>query len=225
VLRLFVSGQKKSIGVTPNHPIFSLSRNTWVPAGKLRIGEKLKTKTGVVVVKRLQKGGKKEVYNLEVHQARTYFVGKTSILVHNSGVKCSDDVDDVFEWSHPKHPDLNFVEDAQVRDGLFSLSIEASKENRGIDGFKRGGELFEMAWNRFAGKVDIKGIRGNWLYGDNLQRMNEAILKGIPAENAALHNTFTGAMAKKKGFTNVKMIGTPRQNNTYEQVSVIFTKP
>lgn len=70
VLHLHLEGLDKPIGVTPNHPIYSLDRAEFIPAGKLRVGERLKTHTSVsaVVTEIVAVPGEQAVYNLEVHR-------------------------------------------------------------------------------------------------------------------------------------------------------------
>lgn len=88
VLHLHLKGLDKPIGVTPNHPIYSLDRGDFIPAGNLRIGERLKTRDGVAtwVTKVDTIPGKQTVYNLEVHRDHVYYVSNLAVLVHNSYV-------------------------------------------------------------------------------------------------------------------------------------------
>lgn len=82
-------GSKDTLGVTPGHPLFSLTHSKWIPAGSLKKGDKLKSENGnAAIIRRIQKGKKTTVYNLEVHRAKSYFVGNLKILAHNTGPKC-----------------------------------------------------------------------------------------------------------------------------------------
>jgi len=77
---------KDTIGVTPEHRFFSYDRQDWVPAGKLKVGERLSTRSGVVNLLRLDTMFHQltPVYNLEVRRNHTYHVGKNELLVHNA---------------------------------------------------------------------------------------------------------------------------------------------
>jgi filamentous hemagglutinin len=87
----FNNDPKSNLGVTHNHPIWSTSRNTWIEAGELKIGEHVKTEKGVAMLtKRSQRKGRHKVYNLEVHKTHTYYVSNLNILVHNSCAIISD---------------------------------------------------------------------------------------------------------------------------------------
>jgi len=81
----FNNNPNEPLGVTPNHPLWSVTRNGWIEAGHLEVGEYLKTKTGIAkLTMRTQRSGRHKVYNLEVHKDHTYYVSNLSILAHNS---------------------------------------------------------------------------------------------------------------------------------------------
>jgi hypothetical protein len=86
VLHLYVSGLPEPIGVTPNHPMYSLDRNEFIPAGALRIGERLQARDGTAtwVTQVVSVPGKQSVYNLEVHRDHVYRVSSLGLLVHNT---------------------------------------------------------------------------------------------------------------------------------------------
>jgi hypothetical protein len=71
---------------TPPHRFFSETRQDWVAAGELRIGECLRTASGqaVSVESIALKAGKHRVYNLEVEQEHQFYVGECGVLVHNA---------------------------------------------------------------------------------------------------------------------------------------------
>ncbi|MCU0394078.1 MAG: polymorphic toxin-type HINT domain-containing protein [Thermoflexibacter sp.] len=85
VYYLSFEGNPAPLGVTGNHPIWSIDRNGWAEAGDLQVGEKVKTQTGAskLIEKHIVKG-KQKVYNLEVYQDHNYLVSVDRILVHNS---------------------------------------------------------------------------------------------------------------------------------------------
>ena len=87
VLDVSIAGEAKPIGVTSNHPFWSVDRNAFVPAGELRIGETLDTLTGQTKVTAISARGPPEpVYNLEVHAEHVYRVAESGVLVHNNYV-------------------------------------------------------------------------------------------------------------------------------------------
>jgi hypothetical protein len=55
-----------------------------VPAGKLNIGDVVRTATGArETVVSTKRGGRETVFNIEVNGTHTYMVGPEGILVHN----------------------------------------------------------------------------------------------------------------------------------------------
>ena len=91
----FNNNPNEPLGVTPNHPLWSVTRSGWIEAGHLEVGEYLKTKTGVAkLTMRTQRSGRHKVYNLEVHKDHTYYVSNLAILAHNScpGDKAAQDI-------------------------------------------------------------------------------------------------------------------------------------
>lgn len=84
---VFNNDSGKPLGVTANHPIMSADRNDWVPAGELRILEKVKTADGTATLTSKSKRATREtVYNVEVHRSHAYHVSQFGILAHNTTV-------------------------------------------------------------------------------------------------------------------------------------------
>ncbi|HHH55019.1 MAG TPA: hypothetical protein ENK91_15250, partial [Bacteroidetes bacterium] len=80
-------GLKKAetIGVTYQHPIFSVTAGDWRLAGELQVGEKVLTKSGESTVTSIEKkGGSEPVYNLEVKDLHIFLVGDVGVVVHNN---------------------------------------------------------------------------------------------------------------------------------------------
>lgn len=84
---VFNNDTKEPLGVTANHPIYSFDRDDWVPAGELKINEKVRTIDGTATLTSKSKRPKREtVYNLEVHRSHAYHVSQFGILAHNSNI-------------------------------------------------------------------------------------------------------------------------------------------
>jgi len=85
VLELKLSGINKPLGVTNNHPVYSVDRLKFLPAGDLKIGETLKLLNGTTRVESITSlPGNHRVYNLEVHTRHVYHVSSNGVLVHNA---------------------------------------------------------------------------------------------------------------------------------------------
>jgi hypothetical protein len=99
-------------------------------------------------------------------------------------------------------------------DGILDLYIKAGP------GTPRGGQMFTEALNAYG--TNVRGIRGTWLGGGDLSSNFDSFQAGIqggmsPSDAAA--STFTGKMATRAGFTNVRVV-----TNTDTRVVVEFTK-
>jgi hypothetical protein len=74
------------IRATDVHPVWSVDREDWVPAGKLEPGEYVDTLSGPVAVARVEPLDRHPaVYNLEVHGEHVYRIAVDGVLVHNAG--------------------------------------------------------------------------------------------------------------------------------------------
>lgn len=72
------------IGVTGNHPIWSLDRNTWIEAENLRLGEQVALAQGCARLTNMKRRpGRHPVYNIEVYRSHNYHVARQAVVVHN----------------------------------------------------------------------------------------------------------------------------------------------
>ncbi len=76
---------EETVGVTYQHPIYSLTAGDWRLAGELEVGEKVLTKAGESIVTiSEEKEGVETVYNLEVKELHNFLVGESEVVVHNA---------------------------------------------------------------------------------------------------------------------------------------------
>src|SRR5262249_30234967 len=79
---LQIEGEIKPIGVTGQHPFWSVDRESWVPAANLHPGERLKGMKGPARVRSVRLRSKPEpVFNIEVEEDHCYRVGEQGLLV------------------------------------------------------------------------------------------------------------------------------------------------
>jgi hypothetical protein len=78
-------GRDEPIVVTPIHRFWRAGRG-WSMARDLKVFDRIRTKRGVAVVRRVEAAGVRPVFNLEVARAATYFVGWTGALVHDNSL-------------------------------------------------------------------------------------------------------------------------------------------
>ena len=81
----FDNGEK--LGVTYQHPIYSVSEGDWRLAGELEVEEEVLTNSGnAKVVSSTKKEGSETVYNLEIKELHNFLVGNQGAVVHNACV-------------------------------------------------------------------------------------------------------------------------------------------
>jgi hypothetical protein len=86
---LWMEGLKTPVRVTSGHRFYSASREAWVEAHHLRVGETVRTRDGAGCRVRavLPLPGEHEVFNIEVETAHQYHVTTAGLLTHNNGGK------------------------------------------------------------------------------------------------------------------------------------------
>ena len=100
------TGQVETITTTRNHPLY-VSGKGFVPAGGLAIGNAIVTRAGpALTVRAIEWKRSAEgfaVYNFEVENDHTYFVGNSNggAWVHNGGPDCNTQIVDVTGRNHP----------------------------------------------------------------------------------------------------------------------------
>jgi hypothetical protein len=73
------------IRATDVHPVWSVDREEWVPAGEFQPGERMDTLGGPVAVREVQRlESPLDVYNIEVHGEHVFRVTADGVLVHNA---------------------------------------------------------------------------------------------------------------------------------------------
>lgn len=72
-----------AISTTPLHRFWAPARG-WVMARDLKVGDDVRTLSGLARIKALEPASVQQVYNLEVAHDSSFFVGATGILVHDN---------------------------------------------------------------------------------------------------------------------------------------------
>ncbi len=104
-------------------------------------------------------------------------------------------------------------------DGFLEIDIRTKLEDGARSTSLRGSEQMRQILRHFAGR--IRGIRGNWQYGDNLRVFNQATTAGMTCEQAALQ-TWTGQQAQAAGFSCVGNVRAGGEPGVYTDVRVEF---
>jgi hypothetical protein len=84
--------------------------------------------------------------------------------------------------------------------------------------------LFQVAWNWFAQvqQGTIKGIRGDWTSGDNLDTVNRLTAGNQMTLEEASRQTWTYRQAAQKGFTRYQYMDAQGSPGHYTSVDVVF---
>jgi hypothetical protein len=87
--RLSSLDSRLTLGVTSAHPFWSITREDFIPAGELRMGEHVIGIDGqhFRLTSIVPRAGPEPVYNFEVAIDHVYYVGEGGLLVHNSYIE------------------------------------------------------------------------------------------------------------------------------------------
>lgn len=81
----FTDAPQDTLGITPKHPVWSVTRECWVGANELAVGDSVRTKNGMTQVSlNSERPGRHRVFNLEVHKHHTFYVASAEVLTHNA---------------------------------------------------------------------------------------------------------------------------------------------
>ena len=145
-------------------------------------------------------------------------------MSHAGMVGCEPDVRSATStgyYLHNKRKQRNFIMAEVTTAGYFHFYVEnLPKDNTGCPGWW----LFQTAWDFFIQEqlVTIKGIRGDWTSGDNLDTVNRLTASNLTTLEDASKQTWTYQQAKQKNFTRFQYLhalGTP---GNYTSVDVVF---
>ncbi len=86
VIDVHIAGSDDPIGCTPQHPFWSETRDDFVPASALEVGEEVLTAYGnsARITTIVPRAGPQTVYGLEVYGEHVYHVGEDALLAHNA---------------------------------------------------------------------------------------------------------------------------------------------
>lgn len=193
----------ETIGVTDNHPFWSVDRQEFVPIGEMAVGERVVTYHGDTkrIASKLPRPGPQEVYNLEVYAEHVYFVGDSGVLAHNNCAyeKYADTYLDVTSRSKYTREDvLGAIEAnhgvkltdgdlkkmrAYYREQLGVTHLNASDVVSGYTGRGRVADLSNWALGGKTYTLDVSGVS----YSGHFSKLNEAF--GAAPSGFTWHHT------------------------------------
>ena len=101
------------------------------------------------------------------------------------------------------------------KNGVVELVVEAGK-GAPVSGTR----MFDRMMTHFGSKA--KAVRGKWVYGDNLGKVNELTTGGKVSLEDTLRETWTGKRAAEYGFTNPKLEKVEGTPGAYTNIEVLF---
>ena len=86
ILDVTFEGESEAMGVTDNHPFWSVDEQVFMPIGEMKVGDLVQTFHGDTkrIESKLPRPGPETVYNMEVWGEHVYFVGEQGLLAHNT---------------------------------------------------------------------------------------------------------------------------------------------
>jgi len=124
-------------------------------------------------------------------------------------------------YLHNKRKRRNFIMAEVTTAAYFHFYVEnLPKDKTGCP----GSWLFQTAWDYFILEqlVTIKGIRGDWTSGDNLDAVNRLTAGNQTTLEDAAKQTWTFRQAKQKNFTRFQYLHALGSPGNYTSVDVVF---
>ena len=179
----------EELGVTYQHPIFSVTEGDWQFAGELEIGEEVLTKSGnTKVVSSTKKEGSETVYNLEVKELHNFLVGGSGIVVHNNCLSWTAVVgnDWMANGAHCNIPIKKGKAEVEISlrpDNNGGFFMEKSYSSTSNADFETGKELLEIAFQnkKFTDKLisNVEGAIGFFPNRPDLDQQFTALLAAL----------------------------------------------
>ena len=181
-------GDEELIQATPEHP-FMLQNGQWKSAGQLMPGDKVQTaKNTVVRLKSIATDAQRqEVYNFEVADFHTYFVGENGVWVHNT------DCGDVIESSvKPKE-----LFGRQTKHEFSGSEIKRIKKKMQKDGYDQ------------SQPIDVVEVNGRKIIVDGHHRSRAAGSAGLAEVPIRIHkvDATTGAKYEQQAAEAAESFG------------------
>ena len=162
---------REDIIATPNHPFYCID-NGWVDIADVKVGYMLRNPNGeLVVIERVMHTAfdePVEVYNLQVEDFHSYYVGSVEVLVHNA------------DYS-PRQPRKDVIRVGQNPDGITTYTKEVNGKEVSVPYNEKGYASFldcpESLHPTYSEPVKIDGMVGD---ASDFGRANRALKEVFP---------------------------------------------
>jgi hypothetical protein len=125
VLTIRFANSAESIESSPWHRLYSSDRNEWVSAHELRVGERVRTKSGeAAIVAIAHESGTPSVVDIEVEGDHAYYVASHEVLTHNCGTATEFNIAPHGEQPTPRSPleSHHIIQDAWARNNMIGYN-------------------------------------------------------------------------------------------------------
>ncbi|MBC6992874.1 Hint domain-containing protein [Neolewinella lacunae] len=209
-----------SLGVTYNHPIYSVTAQDWRLAGELTAGEEVLTRSGTAfLTEKARSLGVTPVWNLEVKGWHNFLVGVSGIVVHNTG-NCFNKLLDLFfnlkfgKWTRkrvegkkwvdyinesgiPSLTEIDQLESLGEKLKMRMVGLDKSPQNGrnfpGIDALIEGGNPLSL---KTAGRGNEGGALRELISKAN--NLNDGIVESHEGWVGSLNNKIDGMITAKQ---------------------------
>lgn len=169
---------------THEHPFWSPSEGSWVPAGDLRPGTTLRTDDASIVVVTGNRGFTKHVrtYNLTVDDLHTYYVlaGSTPVLVHNSNCGPAS------TFNVPEQPGVYTI---HLNDGTKYVGMSTTNINSRVAASMRSKHA---VGSRGYGPADVENVTfftlPSGVKATTARRIEQTVMEGLKSRGVTLLN-------------------------------------
>jgi Rhs family protein len=143
LLRLTFTGKDEALSLTKQHPLFSITRQSWIPAAELEIGESIATRSGSLKLLSSEIiPGPHQVFNLEIQTAHNYYASTLGIVSHNVCEGAGLDLEDFRyakrnDFHEPSASALRSIQRETSPSGYYNIKFKSGKSYAGKGGPER----------------------------------------------------------------------------------------
>lgn len=153
-------GTKQTLRATAEHPLWSLDDDEWQAIGELEVGERIEALHGPMrLVSATESPTPETVYNFEVADSHTYFVGEAGVWAHNS---CFTMLDKAGRLRNAVSGEFVTAETANAASHIFGKNLAKHKLAGVLETFSGNGvkatRAIQAAAQRLADSGAITGV-------------------------------------------------------------------
>ncbi len=212
ILSIRFVGVDEPVASSPWHRLFSVDRHDWIMARDLRVGERVRARSGEATIAAIeQEFAGARVFDIEVERDHAYYLGPAAILSHN----CGDRLRDL-----PDRPGIYHVE----AEGRYYTGSAINVRSRVMDPNHPARELFDAGdakitiWDVDLGHANpaltTRGTMGA-AYNHSLRGAEQTIMDevgNVPRTGGSLNRIRAAAVGRHEHFLRQNpLVGLPKR--------------